>query len=87
MIIELENIIPNALNQKRFLRSEIWSKNILFNPNDCIHIVSPSGTGKSTLMGILYFVIKCGLFPVPFSLVSLLPASCIPVLVFPQYKT
>ncbi|MAW65154.1 MAG: ABC transporter [Flavobacteriales bacterium] len=54
MIIELENIIPNVLNHKLYQRSDIWKKKILFTSNELIHIVAPSGKGKSTLMGILY---------------------------------
>jgi ABC-type lipoprotein export system ATPase subunit len=54
MRIELENIIPTVLTNILHEKSDIWKKTILLNSKDLIHIVAPSGKGKSTLMGILY---------------------------------
>ena len=54
MRIELENIIPNVLTNTLQEKSDIWKKKIFLKSNDLIHIVAPSGKGKSTLMGILY---------------------------------
>lgn len=54
MRIELENIIPNVLTNTLHEKSDIWNKKIFLKSNDLIHIVAPSGKGKSTLMGILY---------------------------------
>lgn len=54
MRIELENIIPHVLTNTLHEKSDIWKKKILLKSNELIHIVAPSGKGKSTLMGILY---------------------------------
>ncbi|HEX8462640.1 MAG TPA: ATP-binding cassette domain-containing protein [Segetibacter sp.] len=55
MNIELQNIVPIPLKDKFSSRSsDIWSKSITFSAGEWIKIVAPSGTGKTTLMNILY---------------------------------
>lgn len=54
MDIILENIIPHPLIGVFSSQTELWGKKVVLEGEKCIHISAPSGTGKSTLMGILY---------------------------------
>ena len=55
MTLELDHIIPIPLKD-RFLqrRSDIWNNTIKLEQGDFIKIKAPSGTGKTTLVHILY---------------------------------
>lgn len=55
MQIQLQQIIPVPLKEKFSQRpSDVWNKDIIFDDKEWIKIVAPSGTGKTTLMNILY---------------------------------
>ncbi len=55
MNIELDHIFPIPLKEKVLTRqSEIWNKQLLFLQGEFIKINAPSGTGKTTLVHILY---------------------------------
>lgn len=55
MQIELKNIVPVPLKDKFAQRtSDIWNARINFNAGERIKIKAPSGTGKTTLVHILY---------------------------------
>jgi ABC-type lipoprotein export system ATPase subunit len=57
MQIELQQLVPIPLKEKFAQRnSDIWNSNITFGNTDWVKIVAPSGTGKTTLMNILYKV-------------------------------
>src|SRR5690349_639206 len=57
MQIQLEQLVPVPLKEKLSLRSsDIWNTNITFLAGEWIKIVAPSGTGKTTLMNIIYKV-------------------------------
>ena len=57
MNIRLQNIVPIPLKNKILsTQKDIWNTEISFNKNERIKIVAPSGTGKTTLMHILYNV-------------------------------
>ena len=57
MQIQLQQVVPIPLKEKFSQRpSEVWNTNIVFHKGDWIKIVAPSGTGKTTLMNILYKV-------------------------------
>lgn len=55
MNIELDHIIPTPLKD-RFLQraSDVWNTRIQFNQGEFIKIKAPSGTGKTTLVHLLY---------------------------------
>jgi ABC-type lipoprotein export system ATPase subunit len=55
MTIELDHIIPTPLKD-RFLQrtSDVWNKRIHFSQGEFIKIKAPSGTGKTTLVHLLY---------------------------------
>ena len=55
MQLQLQNIVPIPLKDKFTKRpSDIWNKEITFLAGEWIKIVAPSGTGKTTLMNIIY---------------------------------
>jgi ABC-type lipoprotein export system ATPase subunit len=57
MQIQLQQVVPVPLKEKFSQRpSDIWNTGITFHSGDWIKIVAPSGTGKTTLMNILYKV-------------------------------
>ncbi len=54
MNIILKNIAPHPLIGAFSSQTEIWNKEVSLNKEAFIHVQAPSGTGKSTLLGILY---------------------------------
>jgi putative ABC transport system ATP-binding protein len=57
MQIQIRNLVPIPLKDKLADRpSDIWNTNITFEPSQWIKIKAPSGTGKTTLINILYKV-------------------------------
>lgn len=55
MNIRLQNIVPTPLKSKILAKQkDIWNREISFTKNEQVKIVAPSGTGKTTLMHILY---------------------------------
>ncbi len=55
MQIELRKIVPVPLKEKFSNRgSDVWNKDLFFQPGESIKIKAPSGTGKTTLIHILY---------------------------------
>lgn len=55
MQLQLQNIIPIPLKDKLLQRnSDVWNKTLQFNTGDFVKIKAPSGTGKTTLVHIIY---------------------------------
>jgi len=54
MKIQLKNIAPHPLIGAFSSLTQIWEKDVELNPGEKVHVLAPSGTGKSTLLGILY---------------------------------
>ncbi|WP_026750287.1 ATP-binding cassette domain-containing protein [Sediminibacterium sp. C3] len=55
MQFELAYIVPKAIADRPSVKqSEIWGQKIAFNKGRNIKITAPSGTGKTTLVNILY---------------------------------
>jgi putative ABC transport system ATP-binding protein len=55
MLLELENIIPIPLKDRLLHRNaDVWNKSLQFQHGDFIKIKAPSGTGKTTLVHIIY---------------------------------
>jgi ABC-type lipoprotein export system ATPase subunit len=55
VIITLNKVIPTPLRDKNnTLNSEVWNKEFVMNGNNFNKIIAPSGTGKTTLMSIVY---------------------------------
>ncbi|WP_207491421.1 ATP-binding cassette domain-containing protein [Aridibaculum aurantiacum] len=57
MQIQLQQVVPIPLREKILARqSGIWNTQVVFAPGEWIKIKAPSGTGKTTLMNMLYKV-------------------------------
>lgn len=54
MQILLQEIIPTYLETEQINGSEIWGKNIAFSKGEHVHIVAPSGSGKTSLIHFIY---------------------------------
>ena len=54
MQILLQQIIPSYFEKEQISGSEIWDKNITFSKGEHLHIVAPSGSGKTSLIHFLY---------------------------------
>lgn len=54
MQLFLNNLLPTYFPDTRRQTSEVWGKELLFQPGEMIKIVAPSGSGKTSLMHFLY---------------------------------
>ena len=54
MQIALQKIAPSFLNKENYTRSEVWGNTVIFNKGENVHIVAPSGSGKTSLIHFLY---------------------------------
>lgn len=55
MQIQLVQIMPIPLREKMEARtSGIWNQQVVFGPGEWVKIKAPSGTGKTTLMNMIY---------------------------------
>ena len=55
MEITLQSVVPIPLKEKFSARkSGIWNTTVSIKPSSWVKIVAPSGTGKTTLMNIIY---------------------------------
>src|SRR6202795_1762743 len=54
MQISLQEVVPDYIDKEKIGRSEIWGKNILIEKGEHLHIVAPSGRGKTSLMHFIY---------------------------------
>ena len=58
MEITLNNIIPSFLEKEKTDNSAIWKQQITFAKGNKIEIIAPSGSGKTSLIHLLYGVRK-----------------------------
>lgn len=58
MQILLQEITPAYFEKDQVAGSEIWGKKIAFNKGEHVHIVAPSGSGKTSLIHFIYGVRK-----------------------------
>lgn len=54
MQIVLQKIAPSFFTSEKFSRSEVWGKTITINKGENLHLVAPSGSGKTSLTHFLY---------------------------------
>ena len=54
MEIHLQQIVPTYLEKDKITGSEVWNKNVVFNQGEHIHIIAPSGSGKTSLIHFIY---------------------------------
>lgn len=53
-VIKLNKIIPVYIKEEKTNSSDIWNRNILFEEGLIYQIIAPSGTGKTSLLHMLY---------------------------------
>ena len=54
MQINLQEIVPDYISKDNINKSQIWGKNVSINKGEHLHIVAPSGSGKTSLMHFIY---------------------------------
>ena len=54
MQIQLRKITPDFIEQEKRSTSQIWEQNISITKGEHLHIVAPSGSGKTSLMHFIY---------------------------------
>ena len=54
MQITLQEIVPDYIEKENINKSQIWGKNISIEKGEHLHIVAPSGRGKTSLMHFIY---------------------------------
>jgi len=58
MQISLRKLQPVFLEESSLHESEVWTKDLRFNKGEHIHIIAPSGSGKTSLIHFLYGIRK-----------------------------
>ena len=54
MQISLQNVSPTFFEPGKVNGSGVWNKNVSFSKGENIHIIAPSGSGKTSLIHFLY---------------------------------
>ena len=54
MQILLQQVVPTFFENTNYDASQIWGKQIVFSAEQKIHIIAPSGSGKTSLIHFLY---------------------------------
>ncbi len=54
MQIKLQEILPDYIDNTNSNGSEVWGKNLTINKGEHLHLVAPSGTGKTSLIHFIY---------------------------------
>lgn len=54
MQINLQEIVPDYIGRDNINKSEVWGKKIIITPGEHLHIVAPSGSGKTSLIHFIY---------------------------------
>jgi ABC-type lipoprotein export system ATPase subunit len=54
MRLHLQNVIPDFIEKEKRKESQVWSKSIVISKGEHLHIVAPSGSGKTSLIHFMY---------------------------------
>lgn len=54
MQIQLREVTPDYIEKEKRIASQIWGQNISIKKGEHLHIVAPSGSGKTSLMHFIY---------------------------------
>jgi putative ABC transport system ATP-binding protein len=54
MEIQLRNLIPENIEKEKRKNSQIWTRNISIIKGEHLHIIAPSGSGKTSLIHFIY---------------------------------
>jgi putative ABC transport system ATP-binding protein len=58
MQISLQHILPVFFNSQQASASQVWQQQVLLRKGEHVHIVAPSGSGKTSLIHFLYGIRK-----------------------------
>ncbi len=54
MQIRLQEVVPDFIEKEKIAGSQVWGQNLIINKGEHLHIVAPSGRGKTSLMHFIY---------------------------------
>jgi len=54
MQIQLRKVTPHYIEKEKRSASQIWDQNLTINKGEHLHIVAPSGSGKTSLIHFIY---------------------------------
>lgn len=54
MTIHLNSVAPDYIRKENWENSQVWKKNITIHKGEHLHIVAPSGRGKTSLIHFIY---------------------------------
>ncbi len=54
MQIRLLEVVPDFIEKEKIAGSQVWGQNLVINKGEHLHIVAPSGSGKTSLMHFIY---------------------------------
>ncbi|HXR83217.1 MAG TPA: ATP-binding cassette domain-containing protein [Hanamia sp.] len=54
MQIQLRKVIPDYIEKEKRQNSQIWEQDLTINKGEHLHIVAPSGSGKTSLIHFIY---------------------------------
>ncbi|HEV8081194.1 MAG TPA: ATP-binding cassette domain-containing protein [Chitinophagaceae bacterium] len=54
MQIQLQEIVPRYFERDQISDSEVWGRNVLLTKGEHVHIIAPSGSGKTSLIHFIY---------------------------------
>ena len=54
MQIKLRKVIPQYIETEKRKDSQVWAQDIEINKGEHLHIVAPSGSGKTSLIHFIY---------------------------------
>lgn len=54
MQIQLQSVVPDYFTSGQITRSEVWGKEVSIQKGAHLHIVAPSGSGKTSLIHFIY---------------------------------
>ncbi|HEV8083526.1 MAG TPA: ATP-binding cassette domain-containing protein [Chitinophagaceae bacterium] len=54
MQISLQEVVPDFIEKEKIAGSQVWGQNLVINKGEHLHIVAPSGSGKTSLIHFIY---------------------------------
>lgn len=54
MQISLQEVVPDFIEKEKIAGSQVWGQNLVIMKGEHLHIVAPSGSGKTSLMHFIY---------------------------------
>src|SRR5258706_8349825 len=54
MQIRLRKIVPTFFERDKIINSEIWEQEVILKKSEHLHIIAPSGKGKTSLIHFIY---------------------------------